>query len=148
MHNVNVSDHTIRVSSKFYRIHVGSDGMSQCIEVGMTPLSPCEGSFSLPNVIDDSMPAIKHPVTEEMIDSKSRYYKTNRNLGLEVVGDKDLLSTKKRATKDYLPESKVMEAQLKAEAILEDPSKRRAYREAQHEKMDKLRQVMRNLQWA
>ncbi len=114
------------------------------VEIGGEPLSP-GASFS---VIQDTMDPLKHPVTEEIIDSKSKYNATNRNLGLEVVGDSDLLSKKPRNTKDYLPESKVMEAQYKAEAILSDPSKARAYRQAQEQKVGRLREVMRDLKWA
>lgn len=131
------------VSSKFYRMING-----KCEELGSAPPdSPLEGSFSTPSVIQDTMDPIKHPVTEEMIDSKSKYHRINRNLGLEVVGENDLLSNKPRTTKDYLPESKIMEAQYKAEAILSDPSKRRAYREAQAEKEYKIRNIMKDLVW-
>lgn len=75
-------------------------------------------------VIDDTMAPIKHPVTGKTYNSKSAYHKTNKELGLEVVGN-DLLSRKPRHIPEVLTEAKIMDAAARAEAIHADPTKRR-----------------------
>ena len=80
------------------------------------------------NIIEDTMPALKHPVTEEVFESKSAYRRVNKILGLEEVGN-DLLSNKKRKNPPVLTESQVLNAIQRAEAICSDPSKYRARQE-------------------
>jgi len=75
-------------------------------------------------VIDDTMQPLKHPVTGKTYNSKSAYHRTNKELGLEVVGN-DLLSRKPRHVPEVLTDAKIMDAAQRAEAIHNDPTKRR-----------------------
>lgn len=93
----------------------------ECIEI--TP----EARPETHAVHEDSIPqGLRHPVTDEIFDSKAKYLKRTRELGLEVVGD-DLLSRRERKVPDYLTEEKIMDKFEKAEAIVSDPTRLREH---------------------
>lgn len=83
---------------------------------------------------------LRHPVSGEKIDSMTKWNRTNEKLGLECVGN-DLLSKKKRTVADKVTDEMILDRIEKAESILSDPAKKRAYdneqleRLARHEKM-------------
>ena len=56
---------------------------------GLTPYEQ-ERSAELPSVIQDSMEPLEHPVTREIIDSKSKFRRITKFHGYEEVGyDRD-----------------------------------------------------------
>jgi hypothetical protein len=73
----------------------------------------------------DSMTPLRHPVTQEIIDSRSNYDRINKRLGLEVVGN-EKLSERKDSRPDTFTDAKVLDGIYRAEAIMNDPSKLRA----------------------
>jgi hypothetical protein len=94
-----------------------------------------------PAVIGDEMDPIKHPVTEEIIDSKSKYHRVNKSLGLEVVGN-DLLSQRPQHLKEKITDEVILDRIEKAEAILSDPSKMRAREHENHERLERAEKLM------
>jgi hypothetical protein len=80
-----------------------------------------------PAVHQDSMNPLKHPVTGELVDSKTRWNQINKNHGLQVVGN-DLLSKQPRRTKDRLTDERIKTAMERAEAIHSDPAKLNEHR--------------------
>jgi hypothetical protein len=100
----------------------------------------CEGKpapeVNAPFVHQDSFKTpLKHPKTGEMVESLTRWNQINRAHKLDVVGN-DLHSKQKRLRpEDRVPDSKIMDALAKAEAIHDDPSKRRAWQEDQRERI-------------
>ena len=78
-----------------------------------------------PFIHQDSMPALRHPATNEMIDSRSKWERINKEKGLVCVGN-DLLSKRPDTRRDVLTENKILDAIHRAEAIVEDPTKWRA----------------------
>lgn len=78
-------------------------------------------------VHQDSMEPLKHPVTGEIVDSKTRWNQINKERRLEVVGN-DLLSKQPRSIPDRLTEERIRDAMEKAESIVSDPAKLRAKR--------------------
>lgn len=84
---------------------------------------------------DTMKTALRHPVTCEKIDSLTKWNRENKRLGLECVGN-DLLSKRKPQLKDKITDEKIMNAIEKAESILSDPAKTRAYRNEQIERAE------------
>lgn len=78
-----------------------------------------------PFVHDDSMPPLRHLVSGQIFDSKSKYLAECRKHNVSIVGN-DLLSKQKHELPDRLTDAKVMDAVHKAESIMADPSKLRA----------------------
>lgn len=76
-------------------------------------------------VHNDSMQALRNPVTGQIYESKSQYLKSVNKLGMEVVGT-EKLSDKPQVLKEHITETMVMDRMARAEAILDDPTKLRA----------------------
>jgi hypothetical protein len=87
----------------------------------------------VPAVHQDSFgKPLKHPVTGEVVESKTRWNEINKEHNLQVVGN-DLLSQKPRNIQDRITEDRIKTAMERAEAIHSDPAKRNAYRNQQAE---------------
>lgn len=78
-------------------------------------------------VHQDTMPAMAHPITGQVFESKSAYLRAVKADGLTVVGN-DLLSRKAHTPTDKITEQRVMEAIQKTEAIMADPARRNELR--------------------
>jgi len=78
-------------------------------------------------VHQDTMPALAHPVTGQVFESKSAYLRAVKADGLTVVGN-DLLSRKAHTPTDKITEEKVIDAIQKTEAIMSDPARRNELR--------------------
>lgn len=76
-------------------------------------------------VPDEFCEPIKHPVTGEIYTSRRKYYKDLSAKGYEIVDSTTDMS--KHSTPDYLPEHKILDAIEKAEAIVGDPARHRAF---------------------
>lgn len=66
-----------------------------------------------PNVIDDTMQAAWHPITGEVLESKSRFREVTRAHGCVEVGN-ELLSQKPERPYEGLPKEEVREAILRS----------------------------------
>lgn len=91
-----------------------------------------------PVIHNDTMDALRNPVTGTIHDSKSSYLKECDRLGLEVVGT-EKFSQKGNALKDKLTDAVILDRIEKAEAILSDPAKRRE-RQYRNERLLELRE--------
>ncbi len=109
------------------------------MKVGDPTTAPAEQKSAY--VRGDSIPDLKHPVTGEIIDSRSKWNAINKAHGLEVVGN-DLLSKKKHQLQEKITDSRIMNAIEKAEATYSDPSK---FRAAQNESRERLERRQRLL---
>ncbi len=89
-------------------------------------------------VLDDTIPAIKHPATGEFFESRSAYMRENKRLGLTVVGN-DFLGQRGPGPTDKVTEPKIMEAIQKAEAIQSDPARRNEMRYKNERILDQFR---------
>lgn len=127
------------MSRKVYRMLDG-----QLAEYTKEPSVDPKAPFS---PIQDTMDAIKHPVTEEFVDSKSKYRKINKSLGLEVVGN-DLLSAKPHNPKDRITDAVIMDKIERAEAIVNDPSKFRAFKEQEQRRLYEVVERTKDFKWA
>lgn len=97
-----------------------------------------------PFVQDDTLKApLRHPVTGRHYDSLSAYMRTNKRLGLEVVGN-DLLSKKQDNKPERITDALVMDKIEKAESILSDPSKRRHYEERCLERLARREELIKD----
>lgn len=68
---------------------------------------------------------LRNPVDGKLYDSKSAYLRSLPD-GYRVIGN-EKLSKLPRNTPEKITEAKIMDAQLRAESILGDPAKHRAY---------------------
>lgn len=75
-------------------------------------------------IVGDTMDPLRNMVTGKVHDSKSSYMREVDSLGLEVVGN-DLLSRKPRNQPDRFTEAMILDRIERAEAIYNDPAKRR-----------------------
>lgn len=91
----------------------------------------------------DTMPAMKHPVTGQVFESKSAYLRAVKADGLTVVGN-DLLSRKAHTPTDIITEEKVMDAIHKTEAIMSDPARRNELRYKNERILDEYKKTMGN----
>jgi hypothetical protein len=110
--------------SRWYRFTEGA-----CVELGIA--DPESHSAS---VIGDAMTPLQHPVTGEIVDSKSNYARINKRLGLEVVGN-EKLSERKDSRPDTFTDAKILDGIYRAEAIMADPSKLRARQNENRERL-------------
>lgn len=85
---------------------------------------------------DTMKKALRHPVTDEIVDSMTRWNRINKEKGLECVGN-ELLSERKRTVEDKVTEARIMDAMEKAESICSDPTKYRAYQNEQLERRER-----------
>lgn len=76
-------------------------------------------------VPDEFSEPIKHPVTGEVFTSRRKYYKDLAAKGYEIVDGTTDMS--RHSTPDYISDAAVMDAMEKAEAIVSDPAKHRAF---------------------
>lgn len=96
-----------------------------------------------PAVHDDTLKApLQNPVTGEIFDSKTQYLESVRRAGCEVVGN-DRVGQKPRRPSDNIDEAKVVDRSLKAEAILSDPARRRAWHNEQLAKYEQKQRLLR-----
>lgn len=79
---------------------------------------------------------LRHPVTGVIMNSLSAWNRVNKELGLECVGN-DLLSKKKRTVQDKVTDEMILDRIEKAESILSDPAKKRAYDNQQLERLER-----------
>jgi hypothetical protein len=79
-----------------------------------------------PAVHQDTMDALRSPLTGEVFESKGQYLRHVKSRGCDVVGN-DLLSGAKRNLKDTITDDKIFDAMDKAESILRNPDKMREY---------------------
>lgn len=79
---------------------------------------------------------LTNPVTGFTTDSRSAYIENCRANNLEVVGN-DRLGQKPRRPQDTISESVIVDRTMKAEAILSDPARRRAWHNEQTEKFER-----------
>lgn len=95
-------------------------------------------------VHNDTMPALRHPVTGKMYDSKSEYIKECNRLGLEIIGN-ELLSekgSKVHNLKDPLTDEVIIDKIHKAESIFDDPTKLRARQNENLERLERWRNLV------
>lgn len=97
------------------RLYVWRDG--KFIELGREVAESKSAS-----VHQDTITALKHPVTGKVYESKSAYLKDLKRDGLSVVGN-DLLSKKKQVIADRVTEEMIMDKIERAESIVSDPFK-------------------------
>ena len=102
--------------SRFYTIKNG-----ELVELAQNKLD-----VEAPNVCQDTIPPLKHPVTGEIVNSRSEWNRINKLRGLECVGN-DLLSHKSSNIPDRITDAVIMDKMEQAEAILSDPARRRAF---------------------
>lgn len=105
-----------------YRWVKGPDGVGHFVE-----LAARDYENPAPFVHQDSMPALKHPVTGEMVESRTRWAAINKEHKLDVVGN-DLLSNRKGPSPDRISDEAFKKAHDKAQAILNDPARRNEWR--------------------
>ena len=79
-----------------------------------------------PAVHQDTMDALKSPITGEIFESRSQYVRHVQRSGCNIVGN-DLLSKAKRELKDTVTDEKIFNAMDKAESILRNPDKMSEY---------------------
>ncbi len=84
---------------------------------------------------------LRHPVTDELVDSKSRWAAINKAEGLTCVGN-DLLSKRRGRGPEKLTEEVILDRIHRAEAIQSDPSKLRAARERNFELQERNRRLL------
>ncbi len=82
-----------------------------------------------------------HPETGELVDSMTRWEQINKAHNLSCVGNERLSDRPVRRT-ETITEEKVMDAIHKAEAIASDPSKMRAWRYNQHERIERIEKLV------
>lgn len=92
----------------------------------------------------DTMEALRHPVTGEILESKSAWNRVNRERGLTVVGN-DLQSERKQELKEKITEDLILDRIEKAESIYFDPSKMRAREEENYRRIERAEKL---LKWA
>lgn len=95
-------------------------------------------------VHQDTMEALRHPVTGEILESKSAWNRVNRERGLTVVGN-DLQSERKQELKEKITEDLILDRIEKAESIYFDPSKMRAREEENYRRIERAEKL---LKWA
>jgi len=78
-------------------------------------------------VHQDTMPALTHPVTGKVYESRSAYIRDCKEQGLTIMGN-DLLSRHAHKPPELITEEKVMNAIHKTEAIMSDPARRNELR--------------------
>lgn len=78
-------------------------------------------------VHEDTISPLRNLVTGKYYNSKSKYIKDCKALGLQIVGN-DLLSKQKDQRKENITETKVLNAIEKAESICNDPYKLNQHR--------------------
>lgn len=87
---------------------------------------PFNNDLSARNVIEDTMTPLKHPVTGEVINSKTKWAQVNRDHGLEVVGND--IPKYRHQIRDRITDDVILDRIQRAEAIYSDPAKlREAY---------------------
>jgi hypothetical protein len=94
-------------------------------------------------VHQDTMPALRHPVTGHVYESKSAYLRACKRHGLTIVGN-DLLSSKPSAPPDKITEAKVIDAIQKTEAIMSDPARRNELRYKNERILDEYKKTIGN----
>jgi hypothetical protein len=97
------------------RLYVWREG--EFVEIGGTASESKSAS-----VHQDTISALKHPVTGKVYESKSAYLKDLKRDGLTVVGN-DLLSKKKQVIPDRITEEMILDKIERAESIVSDPFK-------------------------
>lgn len=100
--------------------------------------SPC--SDSMPSIIPDSMPPLRHPVSGHVFESKSAYLRETERLGLQVVGN----DKRTPVNKDKLTEKVILDRIERAEAIHSDPFK---YRQRMNENLYRIERAKKILGW-
>jgi hypothetical protein len=98
-------------------------------------------SSNAPYIHDDTMPPLKNLINGKIYDSKSAYIASIKQEGLDIVGN-DLFSEKPNKVKQGLTDEQIMEGIYKAEAIMADPTKRRAAENRNLEKLEKHMQIL------
>lgn len=95
-----------------------------------------------PFIHQDTMDqALRHPVTDEMVDSRTRWNQINKQEGLVCVGN-ELLSKRNGRGPEKITEEVIIDRIHRAEAIANDPSKLRAYREQQRDLTERNRRLL------
>lgn len=117
------------------RIYSWVDG--QLVEAG----SDSNSNESFHSVHGDEMPKLRHPVTGEIVQERTKWRKINKELGLQEVGN-DLLSGQKHEVKDHITDEKIIEKVKEAESIMEDPFKRNQWRNMQMELYERNRRLL------
>ncbi len=95
-----------------------------------------------PFVQDDTIAPLRNLANDKIYDSKSRYLKDLKKDGLEVVGN-DLLSRKRHNFKEKITDEIIIDRIQKAESILHDPTKRRAYENMQRERYENMQRLLK-----
>ncbi len=88
-------------------------------------------------VIDDSMTKLTHPVTGEVVASKTRWSQINKELKLDVVGN-DIPKYRHRIP-DKITDDLILDKIQKAESIVGDPSKLREFYNRNEERLERRR---------
>lgn len=106
--------------------------------LGVVPLS--EGPpKSIHYVENDSMPPVLNHADGKVYDSKSKIRESYRRHGvLEVGNDKVSKYLSKTRTRKPFPEEKLRDAMEKSYSQLNDPSFRRAFRERERDRVERL----------
>jgi len=84
-------------------------------------------------------------VEGKVYESKSQYLRAVKKKGFEVVGN-DLQSEKQHTPPEKITEAMVMDKIAKAEAIVSDPTKRRAYENERIERQEAINRAL-GKQW-
>lgn len=96
-----------------------------------------EKDIVAPYVHQDTFKApLRHPKTDEMVDSMTRWNEINKEHKLECVGN-DLLSKHKREVKEKITDERFDDAYQHAWAIETDPFKRNQRINRQREEVEK-----------
>lgn len=97
---------------------------------------PDTGENKSAYVQDDTMAPLAHPVTREMYDSRGKYIKDTRRMGLTICGN-ELQSQRKRTLQNKITDEVVLDRIHKAESIYNDPTKYRARINENLERLDR-----------
>lgn len=83
---------------------------------------------------------LRHMVTGEITDSRSRLAELDRQTGCVCIGT-EKLSEQRHQVRDRLTDERIMDGIARAEAIHDDPSKRRGREYENQERLDRFRRL-------
>jgi hypothetical protein len=114
------------------------DGVYQWVHFDKEP--PKEGVA--PAVHQDTLAQpLRHMVTGEITDSRSRLEQLNRQTGVTCVGT-EKLSEKRHSVPDRLTDDRILDGVERALAVSSDPSKLRARVHENQERMERVRKYL------
>lgn len=115
------------------------DGVWQWVDVEVSTATP-----AAPAVHQDTLKAPLRDMSSKdgkVYESKSAYLRAVKQKGFEVVGN-DLQSQKQHTPPEKITEALVMETVQKAEAVLSDPARRRAWENERMERQEAINKAL------